>query len=149
MNVVCGDCCTQSKNLQRKKDQTYKLQQKRFPIHMVHSCKSKSYCTWEVRRCVYMFETFLVKIPLRSCINLAKYDPICVYCAANIDSVSSDRYPQCPSCSDKPVTSKQLIAHIYLCQYFYIHIAIYRSFIIVFCYNCVALQSCIICKVLV
>jgi len=36
----------------------------------------------------------------------AKYDPICVYCAASIDSVPSDRYPQCPSCSDKPVISK-------------------------------------------
>ena len=36
----------------------------------------------------------------------AKYDPICVYCAASINSVPSDRYPQCPSCSDKPVISK-------------------------------------------
>ena len=33
----------------------------------------------------------------------AKYSPICVYCAQDVESIPEDKYPQCTDCADKPI----------------------------------------------
>ena len=32
----------------------------------------------------------------------AKYSPICVYCAQDVEFIPKDKYPQCVDCADKP-----------------------------------------------
>ena len=36
----------------------------------------------------------------------AKYDPICIYCAKD-EPYSSDKYPQCSDCKEKPPIAKK------------------------------------------
>ena len=36
----------------------------------------------------------------------AKYTPICIYCADDVESVPKDKYPQCNACKDKPEIMK-------------------------------------------
>ena len=44
--------------------------------------------------------------PVEKLYYSAEYTPICVYCAAEYPYTTSDRYPQCDKCQDKPPISK-------------------------------------------
>lgn len=45
--------------------------------------------------------------PIEKLYYSAKYSPICIYCAIDVDVVPEDRYPQCDSCKDKtPIMKK-------------------------------------------
>ena len=44
--------------------------------------------------------------PIEKLYYSAKYSPICVYCACEVELVPKDKYPQCNDCSDKPVITK-------------------------------------------
>ena len=37
----------------------------------------------------------------------AKYEPICIYCSVEKPYTSSNHYPQCSDCLDKPLVSKK------------------------------------------
>ena len=44
--------------------------------------------------------------PIEKLYYSAKYSPICIYCAEDVESVPKDKYPQCEACIDKPVIPK-------------------------------------------
>lgn len=44
--------------------------------------------------------------PIEKLYYTAKYTPICIYCAQNVDDVPADQYPQCCLCKDKPIIRK-------------------------------------------
>ena len=44
--------------------------------------------------------------PIEKLYYSAKYSPICVYCAEDVESVPTDKYPQCVDCAGKPVIPK-------------------------------------------
>ena len=44
--------------------------------------------------------------PIEKLYYSAKYGPICVYCAADVDSVPKEKYPQCTDCADKSAILK-------------------------------------------
>ena len=45
--------------------------------------------------------------PIEKLYYSAKYNPICIYCAEDVNTVPADRYPQCDSCKDKPAIMKK------------------------------------------
>ena len=44
--------------------------------------------------------------PIEKFYYSAKYSPICIYCAQDVESVPKDEYPQCEDCADNPVIPK-------------------------------------------
>ena len=44
--------------------------------------------------------------PIEKLYYTAKYSPICIYCADDVDSVPNDKYPQCSACKGKPEIKK-------------------------------------------
>ena len=44
--------------------------------------------------------------PIEKLYYSAKYSPICVYCACDMESVPKDKYPQCSACSSMPAIPK-------------------------------------------
>ena len=45
--------------------------------------------------------------PIEKSYYSAKYKPICVYCAEDVDKVEKDCYPQCAYCTDRPKISRR------------------------------------------
>ena len=45
--------------------------------------------------------------PIEKLYYTAKYNPICIYCAEDMETMPVDRYPQCDSCKDKPAIMKK------------------------------------------
>ena len=41
--------------------------------------------------------------PIERLYYSAKYSPVCIYCAADVNEVPKDKYPQCVGCKDKPI----------------------------------------------
>jgi len=60
----------------------------------------------EQLRDVYMRE-MCCEEPIEKLYYSAKYKPICVYCAEDVDKVEKDCYPQCAYCSDRPKISRR------------------------------------------
>ena len=50
--------------------------------------------------------------PIEKLYYSAKYSPICVHCAADVESVPKEKYPQCADSADKPAI---LIEPSHLC----------------------------------
>jgi len=48
----------------------------------------------------------LCEQPIEKLYYSAKYSPICVYCAADVESVPKEKYPQCEDCAHKPAIRK-------------------------------------------
>lgn len=44
--------------------------------------------------------------PIEKLYYTAKYTPICIYCADDVESVPKDKYSQCNACKDKPEIMK-------------------------------------------
>ena len=44
--------------------------------------------------------------PIEKLYYSTKLSPICVYCAADVESVPKEKYPQCADCADKPAILK-------------------------------------------
>ena len=58
----------------------------------------------------YLNEVYTRRIaceePIEGLYFSAKYASICVYCAADVDSVRKEKYPQCRDCACKPAILK-------------------------------------------